>query len=361
MFSFAKKCKRALMRAATPYAVFFGCIVSFLLGYTGYIVVGRKEPINLGMFVACQVTEVMASLIAISRRLRVRDGLAVLDAAGLVMTETIFRQARLVALPRAWFRTLEFGVVLGISTYAWFFHGDPIPTGLVAASAAITLMVYTSAFAIVSILLVFSVSIQVYLAHAHEIGTSPVYISFLVLAGLLALMPVRTLAKSLRASEMRDTDLASASMLVIYTLFGAVMCIVTAYCTELGISCSSFAGASVVVVTMIAYVIAGLIEGDCRVHWDEYVPGKSAFCQLSRSPWNIRGFIWQMALLSAMPALIPFFGTFSPEVFMPIVVYYGIVAIGFFRETPPDAAHQPQVQRPPEVVVNQDLEARLLQ
>jgi hypothetical protein len=278
------------------------------------------------------------------------------------MTDVIFRQARAVALPGPWFRLTEFGILLGMTTYAWFIHADPIPTVLVAASAAITLMVYTSAFAIVSILLVFSVSIQVCLAHANEISTAPVYLAFLVLAGLLALMPLRKLARSLRASEMRDTDIASATSIIIDVLFGAVMCVVTSYCTDLGISCSSFAGATVVVATTFSYVIVGRIEGDCRVQSNDYVPDKSAFCQLSKSPWNIRGFIWQMALLCAMPALLPFFGTFSPEVFMPIMVYYCICTIAFFRENPPDAAYQPQVQRPPEAAaVNQDLEARLLQ
>ena len=348
-FASLKKLLMLLMRAATPHGVFFGAIVFGLVLYTVYIGVFPETPLSL--IVAIQIAALLSVSVMSVRRVRARQALAALASTGLGITEESFHQGMEYYFPGLVFRLFEVGIILSLTCYAWFVHTALIPTFIVAASALLCLLIFTAAFAPIAIFTILAVNVVVALNHADEIRASPVYLVFLVLAGLLSTLAVKKLGVSLLRTDRGETDMFLAIQLVFDIVIVAVVVLLAMFCDPLGLDCSSVTGASVILATIFSYLVTGRVENHTLVKRPDF-PFVS-MTTMSPSPWNITNFLWCISPLCSIISCMALIGPFSVDLLAPFAVFYSFVIIGLFRQKQKQSmALQHQVQVPPEVFIN---------
>lgn len=338
-----------LMRAATPHGVFFGATVFGLVVYTVYI--GVFPETQLSLIVAIQIAALLSVSVMSVRRVSARQALAALASTGLGITEESFHQGMEYYFPGLVFRLFEVGIILSLTCYAWFVHAALIPTFIVAASALLCLLIFTAAFAPIAIFTILAVNVVVALNHADEIRASPVYLVFIVLAGLLSTLAVKKLGVSLLRTDRGETDMFLAILLVSDIVIVGVVVLLTVFCDPLGLDCSSVTGSSVILATIFSYVVTGRVENHTLVRIRDF-PFVS-MTTMSPSPWNITNFLWCISPLCSIISCITLIGPFSVDLLAPFAVFYSFVIIGLFRQKQKQStALQHQVQVPPEVFIN---------
>lgn len=258
------------------------------------------------------------------------------------------------------FRVFEFSTMLIITAVMWYSYGDFVPTIIVAVSAIVTMLLFTTAFSPVSIGMVLTSCAIVIIDHFKSISENLAIWLFTIIFTVFALRALWLLALSCsRRSRSPHRDSLNNILVTFHAMIVIAMITTTLYLSDLS-------SISVIVVPIFSCAMCGTIERESKVNLVDYQHRKVVCLSVLKTPcFDVRGSFKWMAPLCVF-LLVLFIPDETLDILLPFGVCVAFFILDQFRLPPFNKkihAFNAPVQRPPPLLCHSrqdDLEENLL-
>jgi hypothetical protein len=299
-------------------------------------------------------------VMAIRRHICAKSARCLINGPTLVASLIDRREALARERHSTFFRIFEFVSVIAMPSTMWYAYKDFVPTIIVAVSAIVTMLLFTTAFSPISIGMILTSCTIIIIDHLKSISANLAIWLFTLIFTVFALRTLWLLILSCcKRSRSPRRDSLNNILVTFHAMIVIAMTTTTLYLSDL-------ASISVIVIPIFSCAMCGTIEREAKVDLVDYQHQKVMCLSVLKTPcFDVRGsFKWMAPLCTFLLIL------FIPDETLDILLPFGLCITFFildqFRLPPFDkkihAFNAPVLQRPPLLCHSRqdDLEANLL-